>query len=421
MRFKHKRGGHHLTTGTVGYMHPIRQQYMTPGERIDGLIGGQVIMESLRERDNLRMNANLSIFMTPIRWLDTAWTGWATEQGGSITYTDIIGDNIGLGGTSTHSAPEFWLKAPERIYNEWYRWPEDPDITWAKEDKGQKAVPLEHTWTRMREDDPEIAEGIVQDTQGTYTDQNLFHVYDLRETQAAFESHLKGEYLTQGRYMEALQQLFGTTGSREVDQVPILIKQHSIGVEAKNIAATDAAGLGKFTSIYDFGVAERFTAIAPEHCVLTYILTVRFLSITEERHPFATNNFHNDELRGVPNVIGAMRPQLVSSDQLLDTASGSDFGYLPGGWQLRCRNNVVGAAIKRRQSFPYMQQPTSLAQTRDATLIGNPFRSQSLDDYVIELNFTEDSTSMIPPAGGSFMDDAKGMHGDDFPFMGKLK
>lgn len=74
-----KRGGHTLKTGKIGRVNCLRQQIMMPGERINCNMSGKVRLEALRERDVMRINAHLGVFMTPLRWLWSDFTDYVKQ------------------------------------------------------------------------------------------------------------------------------------------------------------------------------------------------------------------------------------------------------------------------------------------------------------------------------------------------------
>ena len=71
-----QRGGVVLKTGKIGRTNVLRQQLMMPGETITSQINGRVMLEGLRERESLRINAHLGVFMTPVRWVESNWTAY---------------------------------------------------------------------------------------------------------------------------------------------------------------------------------------------------------------------------------------------------------------------------------------------------------------------------------------------------------
>lgn len=132
---KVRRGGYTLKSNKIGIVNCLRQQILMPGERMDVSINGSIRLESLRERDVLRINAHLATFMTPLRWL---WSGYPTyvkegPSGASGVVPTISVQNpsmYGIGADDTASSPSIarhFLENYLRIYNEWYIWPEDAD------------------------------------------------------------------------------------------------------------------------------------------------------------------------------------------------------------------------------------------------------------------------------------------------------
>jgi hypothetical protein len=389
-----QRGGVCLKTGKIGRANVLRQQLVAPGENIRTDISGKVMLEALRERETLRIHAHLATFLTPVRWLDANWTDFVREGPDSLSsiategYSDL--GSLGLGSDAAGSSiPSFFKQAVLRIYNEWYKWPEDADATaWAQD--GLPAVPLQHTWTRCRYSiDP------ADTSDYTVSSAASFDVRDLAEVQARFRSGIERDVLSYNRYMELVSEMFNADGSREVDQVPMMIDQTELGVNPREYPATDSAGLGDWQSIYDFQLDHTIRGItAPEHCVLTYVLTIRFAPVIEGRNPLSLEDLSWADLVGDPELLRNMRPQDVRIKDIATNTSATSLGYLPAGWRWRMGFDVVGKRIDQADSFPMMSMPTSQANAKDGTRIKSAFRSQALGDYIADLNFSERSRNL---------------------------
>ena len=430
------RGGHTIKTGKIGRVNCLRQQFLMPGERINQSINGRVVLETLRERDTLRINAHLATFLTPIRWLWPDWTDFVKEGPDTLktpptmSYPDMA--QYGIGSSSavaTGTYHKWYLENVLRVYNEWYKHPEnadavEADLTTEPYPDGLKAVPLSTAWSRARYD-------ATPDDTDDYTQSSAtnFDVRDLAEVQARFRGAMKRDVLSYNRWMETVQQTWRNSDpSREVDQVPIMLDQTSVGVNPREMAATDGASLGTWQSMFDFYVNHDINGIiAPEHCIVSTFLTIRFAPIVESSMPLSTNQVNWFELVGDPEWIAAAEPQLVQMRDLFDTTSSTTVGYLPAGWQWRCNHDVVGFRIDQRDSFPMMRTPTTQAECKDATRIVDAFRSQSLGDYLVDLHFTENSVQPIGDSMDSYfsgmVDDLEnhpGGSGDEFPHGGKM-
>lgn len=416
------RGGQCLKAGKIGRVNVLRQQMMMPGEVITPYISGQVKLESLRERDSLRINANLSTFMTPIRWLWSDWPEYVKQGPAGTTYTPpLITENdmsrYGIGCVETDlSFEQYWKDAVLKVYNEWYKWPEAIDQT-AWPGDGQKAVPLQRAWTRSRDQ-------ITPDNSEDYTVASAteFDVRRLAEVEAKFRSAMERDVLSYKRWMEVCKEMFGASGSREVDQVPIMVDQTELGVNPREIPATDGPSLGQWQSMFDFGVDHKVGAItAPEHCILTYVLVIRFAPLTETRHGLASGELEWAERVGDPEVLGSMQPQSVMHRELFATNQATAMGYQPAGWQWRHGHDVISARIDERDSFPYHKLPSNVEEARDATRINPAFRSEALGDYVADLWFSEPSKNMLNTALESYY---SGMQGEnakaEYPKQGKM-
>ena len=424
-----KRGGNCLKPGKIGRVNCIRQQIMMPGEVMDISLDGHVRMESLRERDVMRINAHLAVFMTPLRWLWSEYPQYM-KQGPDTGLSPVLhipADNdlsrYGIGTymtSSSKSIMRFWAEAYLRVYNEWYKHPEEADISNLDYDvNGLPAVPLQATWNQGRETDPDDTDDY------TLASAVEFDVRDLAKKQARYRSAMKRDVLSFNRWMEYIKETYNGDGSREVDQVPIMLDQVEVGVNPRDIPASDGASMGQWQSLYDFNVSHRIPkVVAPEHCIITYMLTVRFPPITESHMPLAKSQ-NWEILTADPEYLSSMEPQGVKLSDILATNSTGTLGQMPAGWQWRCGHDVIGKQVYDRESFPYMRQPTSLSEARDATRIKPAFRSQALGDYMADIYIHENSRQPIGTAMDSYfsgmLDHAIGQSqsNDEFPKGGK--
>mgnify|MGYP000529240858 CR=1 FL=1 len=420
----HDRGGQTIKSGKIGRVNCIRQQIMLPGETANISMKGSVKLESLRERDTLRINAHLAVFSTPLRWLWSGFPDYLKDGPAGVATPPLIGslqslDSLGIGSyaaTPLADVPEFWRDAYLRVYNEWYKWPEDADATTVNDD-GNTAVPLQHVWNRGRYTvDPSDA---ADYTVSSGTD---FDVRNLAAIQARFRSAMERDVLSYNRYMELVREMYGADGSREVDQVPRMVDQIEVGVTPREMPATDGASLGQWQSLVDFDIDHQLSnVVCPEHCVLTYMLTVRFAPIIEGRAPLSRLPDTWAEFVGDPEMLASMAPVDLEQRDVCTTFSSTTLGFVPAGWHWRGGHDVVGQAVDVRDSFPYMDIPTSATNAKDATRIKPAFRSQSLGDYMADVYVSEKTRS---PIGGSLESYFSGMSGSgdkaEFPKQGKM-
>ena len=425
-----QRGGLTLKTGKIGRVNCLRQNIMMPGERMNINIKGMCRLEALRERDVMRINAHLAVFMTPLRWLWSDFPQYLRE-GPDTAVTPPIGTStsdwakLGVGSYivgNDSDVYKYFEDAYLRCYNEWYKWPEDSDIT-VVEEHGGKAVPLAKAWNRCRYDASPDASADY--TVSAATD---FDVRNLAEVQAKFRSAMKRDVLSYNRWMELIKETYKGDGSREVDQVPIMLDQVEVGVNPREMPATDGASLGQWQSLFDFGIDHNIRGVvAPEHCIITYLLTVRFASVVEGCHPLATAELDWHEIVADPEFFAAAQPRAVTRRDLIQGASATALGYLPAGWQWRTDHDVIGKAVDIRDSFPYMLLPTTQANAKDATRVKDAFRSQALNDYLVDVYIKEDSVQPIGDSMESYMSGMleespvrTGGRNDEFPKGGKM-
>lgn len=418
------RGGQTLKEGYIGRVNCIRQQLISPGEVVNTRIKGNIKLESLRERDSLRIHAHLATFLTPVRWLEPNWPDFIKEgpAGGiSLSFTGLGNLSLlGIGGWTGQAVqvPTFFVNSYNRIYNEWYKWPEDPDISGIPSARGEPGVPVQAAWNRCRYDvDPNDSTDYIVDTTG-----DNFDVRDLAKIQGQFQTAMDRDVLSYNRYMELLKMMYGEDGSREVDQVPIMVDQTEAGINPKEVAATDGAALGQWQSIFDFNIDHEIRGITfPEHAVLSYMLLVRFSAISEVRHPLAHPD--NDWATMVldKDILENSMPEAVNVDRLFTWDNQTPMGYLPAGWQWRTGHDVIGRRVDARDTFPYMMVPTTMQEAKNASRINPAFRSQALGDYMVDLYFTEKCRSKINTSLESYYSGLDGSWNDaEFPNQGKM-
>ena len=426
-----KRGGLTLKTGKIGRVNCLRQQILMPGERMNVRLNGKCRLESLRERDVMRINAHLGVFMTPLRWLWSDYPDYVKEGPDTVKTPPTVGsyDNwaaLGIGSWQTLGLGDYYQYFRDsvlRVYNEWYKWPEDADATtW--NDHGNIAVPLSKPFSRCRYDStPDDTDDYQIDVSGATMD-----VRTLAETQARFKSAMKRDVTTYNRWIELIDDTYRGDGSREVDQVPIMLDQVEVGVSPREMPATNAAGFGTWQTLMDFDIDHSIRGIvAPEHCIITYMLTIRFASVIEGCMPLSAGLLDWHELTADPEFLASAMPRAVEVREQQQSDTATVLGYLPAGWQWRCEHDVIGKSIDVRDSFPYMLQPVTQADCKDATRVKDAFRSQGLDDYVVDCYFNEES---IQPIGDSMDSYFSGMADDlqvgqggknaEFPKGGKM-
>ena len=423
------RGGTTVKTGKIGHVNCIRQQLLMPGERMNISINGSVRLETLRERDVMRINAHLGVFMQPLRWLVPELPDYIKEGPDTAITIPVLANEpdwakLGVGSYLPTNMPnlyKFWQDAPVNVFNNWYKWPEEVDNTaWSID--GPAAVPLSHNWSRCRYSaTPDDANDYTQDSATN------FDVRDLAEKQAAFRSAMKRDVISFGRWMELSREMYkGSDPSREVEKIPIMLDQVDVGVNPREMPATDGASLGQWQSMYDFQVNHQIRGVtAPEHMVLSYFLTVRFAPIIEGCSPLASDRHDWAEFVADPEYINAGQPVQVQVRDLIQSTSSTELGYLAAGWQWRSGHDVIGQRIDARDSFPYSLYPTTKEQAKDATRVVDAFRSQALGDMLIDLRFVEDSRLPFGDPMDSYfsgmLDDAygQGPSGDVYPKGGK--
>lgn len=391
------RGGYFLGTGKVGYPRVLRQQLLLPGETQKTTIQGEVQLEATRQAHAPHIHCRIDSFATPWRWLwsdsvemiregptSTKRPPYASD--GAKYEGNALNPNLGIG--RFLNVREFWVDHIIKIYNEHYKWPEDDDITvWGPE--RNPAIPLSMPWNRLREDNIDDVELDVSSD---------IDIQDIAELTAQFRSSMSREFLNFDRFLEITKARYGKEGSREVDQVPMHVDSTEGHVNPQTIRAMDSPGLGEAYQTYRFNIDHHAPAFtAHEHMVLATIMTVRFASITENDCNYQNAARSWIAWAGDPDIMAAAPLENVRAGELAPIAAGAQLGWLPAGWQLRTRWNVVEWRISRLRSFPLYRALGNTIQ-RSAAYIRDAFRSTTLGDMTITLQFH--TKSHMPFKGG---------------------
>jgi hypothetical protein len=141
------------------------------------------------------------------------------------------------------------------------------------------------------------------------------------------------------------------------------------------------------------------------------MMAIRFNSVADtDGNPFAqlvAGDVPWAEHVGDNEILGSMDPELVDRRYVVNAGTSGNLGYLPAGWRWRYGWNLVGTRIDNRDTFP-IYDGSSYGHFRDATSVHSAFRSTSLGDYRVNLNFKEQSYSGMPGALSSYYVGEKG-------------
>lgn len=432
---EYNRGGKSLKVGKIGKLSILRQMVLYPGDTLKTGLKGTFRLGPLRQQTSAYLDVRLEAFATPIRWLQTNFPDYLQEGVSTAKTIDthpkpIGGTDVGrsseLGiGMIDHAFCKWFIQAPIKIWNEYFRWAEDAKLdvttpTYAMyADFGLTLVNLESHATRMH------TAPVFDASEYQVASSTVLDVRDLELFQSRFAQAAKTDWSSQDRYKVFMQDIFNAKGSPEVDQIPTKLKGGStISVQPRDVYATDSAGLGELMSLSNFTIDHNWAPYtAPEHVVITFVLAPRFIPILEDApapgiYPEETTY---SIYSGDPNIVH--KPVTVASREIDQGGDGTTIGYLPHFWQLRGPWNHVDRTIRLLDSFPLLDgQPLTAAGYRNASLINPAFRSEQLRQWFGDLNFRCMVDSRIPAAGVSILagSDTKGGLKGNHPHGGYL-
>ena len=395
-------GGRIFKTGKIGYMTVLRQEWLLPGTYCNPAINGFARLAPMREQKTSKIHAHVEAFVTPLRWL---WSDFPTYlvEGKDTTLTppteSIKPDRYGLGSFKDVLCYKWFKDAPLRVYNEYVKWPEDDDIT-AIDGQQEKAVALPAYYTRLQAQD-HIAAGHYELETEESGDREKFDLRSLSKQMARFRNEIPRDWLVHGRFNALVREAYNARGNNEVDKVPFSFGPKSKMLNGRNQWATDGDNLGGLASIHDFDIGHHFGEIhASEHSVLTFILIVRFPSVSNgEVNPVAVAYGKDwEDIVGDAGMLSARAPVSVTKQELDGQATTDHYGYLPSGWQYRSRWSNIGRRISERGSFPILAglgSATTAAALRQASRILDCFRSTALDHFLVDADFELNANTMI--------------------------
>lgn len=414
------RTGRVLTTGKLGRVKCLRQELLHPMERVHAKVRGRIRLGALREQETLPVHAHIEAYLTPVRWLEPNWISYVTEgvDTAATLTTEAIGnfpggnDYLGVGALSLDTAWAVWRANYLRVYNEYWKWPEDADATAPAtggtddEKHGLRAVNLPTQWTRWMSHDDISDDNIYLDTEAGVGSREKFSLQELAKASAELRVEMSEEYFSSSRYREFLQNAWNAAGSREADQVPISVGFEAATMGAQNLWAYDEPGLGAIAGVHQFDVDQDFGVVtAPEHVILSYFLCIRALPVLESAaNPFLTlDDVDWAELVGHPSLLANMPPKEWKERQVVAVQGSSNaLGYAPAGHQWRVGWDNVGPDVQARNSF-LTYDDTVLPNWKYHQDLDRAFRSTQLGHFLINVECGQMSDSQIPVPGASIM------------------
>lgn len=378
----------------------------------------------MREQRATRFHAHVEGWAVPVRWIETDWDDKIKNpdySGTVLTAASDVAtyglDDLGLGrghsiDSNANRPYQIFIAAPARIWNEYLKWPEDNDsVSWAQD--GRHAVALDSYYTRIQKSGWSQDIVTAADYEYETTQSGSREKFDIRELNrfvTAYKVDQSLDWYANTRYQAALRNLWGVDSTREVDRVPMSLGFDAGLLGGRNLFATDAEGLGTVSGIHEFSLSHRFKPFtAPEHMVVVYMLCIRLPSVSQgEINPLALSNRARtwDDEVGEFRQLASRPPEPVARRDLTDVTASTTIGLMPSGWRWRNRWNFIGEEIATRDSFPIsnaLEAEVDIRGMRQADNVNKAFKSQSLQDFIVDVNFQEHVDNSVAPPGASIM------------------
>lgn len=367
MTLRYDRSGTRLGVLRLGRVLCIRQELLRPADRYRLSLGGRVRLGALREQEAIPMHCHIEAYVTPLRWL---WPGYVdyvlADHSAAVAHPPVHTGNVVGGSGSGDVSPDylgigdlarqrefyqFYLDNYLRVYNEYYKWPEDDDAT----EGSLASVPFPHYGLRsvqMEAFDTRMRSNIRDDAEDRFspTVSSGVSLTDLVQTSARLRLGQTQEWLTSSRYRETLKEYFGGAGSHEVDQVPISYGGPAGWLTAENIWATDGGSLGTIRAIHEFDIQHSWGRVSvPEHSVLSVMMTVRPQRLLQHMvSPHASSRSRSRaEILGLDPLLEVEEPRQWDAGDFVNGGSGV-VGKAPAGHEWRTGWDMVDREISRR-------------------------------------------------------------------------
>lgn len=407
-------------TGKIGRLRTLRNVLALPGEQVHLAIpAGKVYVAPLRQRAVTSANAGIWVFASPVRWLTENWPDYVREgpNGTKTLNTETVtngqADTLALGGY--YAGATVWDIFPNhyrRIANEWFKWPEEADFSSTISNDGYKMVSLAHHVSRITQFG-DIGSGNYRldthDKSGSSREE--IDIRELAALEAEYGVAVKEELFVQGRYMDFIKEMFGGSGSAEVDKVPRLVGSTVARLDSRERYAMDGPSLGESFSLGDFYVGHDFgTMVFPEHTLVTMVMGIRFDPVfVDEINPVARMTGASwAEVVGHYDMLAQMPPVDVKLGELDGYTSTTVLGKLPAGWQHRAEPNFVCGSVGGQGSFTFHSQIATTAKAnRDASDVQNAFLSSQFDDWFFDGRIVA-GRRMVPEGARSYFAGATG-------------
>lgn len=412
---RYDRTGRNLQTLQIGRLKCLRQELLHPGEVINSSVQGKVTLGVLREQESLPINVHFEAFLTPLRWLQDNFPTYITEgpdTSETLTTSSFprdYGDYLGVGKVEKNDVVwDIWEKNYLRVYNEYFKWPEDADATSLdqySQKYGLSVINLPAWWNRFISQNT-ITDDLVEMVTEASGSREKFDLRDVSEKMAKFRHYQEQEWNSSGRFKETIQQIWDAAGVNEVDQVPFSYGYAKGNMQAENLYATDGDNLGNVAGVFDFNIGHSFGRItAPEHAILSYFICLRALPILEgQANPFLTLDDKTwAEIVAHGDMLARARPIKWKRKHILQSEdNNTELGYTAAGQHWRIGWDNVDQDIERRESFLTLPSNTIELWKKHPDL-QRAFRSLSLGNAFLHAKFNQSSRSIVPLPMASIM------------------
>lgn len=404
------RDGDHIGGFKVGRWRCLKQDVLLPGDKIRPAMRGFVRLSALREQLLMPLNAKLFITVAPMRWYEPNIVEMVKDPNSVLTFTDsangtLTWDSLGLGFLS-ETPPRFFHRNWMSVYNWHLKWPEDTErgvdtlpLNDSERLYGPQAVNLESLQTRMLDADLLTATDYEYETEASGA-REKFDIRLLSQFQAKFRDLREREWLANDRYNEALKDIYNAIGDRgETEQIPIVLDTIQQTLQAEEVWATDAGNLGSQAGVMQGSIEYEmdYEFPAPEHCIISYWMTLRLPPIYARGHsPWLNHDSWTwPERVGDPNQLANMPPQQRQARYYVGN-SVANVGFEPAGQMYRAGWGSVDALLLNRGTYlMFNDLPTTAAQLRYHPDVTHAFIGQITGDGLFSIGIAHNGMSNI--------------------------
>jgi len=356
---------------------------------------------------------DLFAFWVPHRQIYTNWADWLKggyDEGvtlGSLTLSTGSMSVTGRHYQGSVTIPTWALAGYSRIYNRYFKVPQDADIaddylltaSSAERLGGVACAYPKAIWNTG------VVDNLASADRDYTVTGSVVDLPDFALQQARLETELNRDWFSV-RYQDLLKNTWGGDANIDADQRPELIMRNTSWLSGWDVESTDQASVGSYTGraagIGEITIPRKFI---PEHGAIWIMALVRFPPVCTDECHFLTTRPEPTyaELAGDPVIIENSEPIELQANDFFGDGGSTALNRIPYGQWYRTQPHFVHQNFVELTGHPFITTPSTLTETKYITYLTyqDMFRNTNLLQWHASGYIDCTAMRVIPPPKAS--------------------